>query len=105
MTKAALKGDEKDDRIYGTRGDFVEIDSTGRALPTVRIDGPYGAPTEDVFNVEVAVLVGAGIGTPCRSMLNFSSLTGAFRCHSVCVYSQAHLVPPEEGHPQVPQSC
>ena len=62
MTKAALKGDEKDDRIYGTRGDFVEIDSTGHALPAVRIDGPYGAPAEDVFGVEVAVLIGAGIG-------------------------------------------
>lgn len=70
MTKAALKGDEKDDRVYGTRGDFVEIDSTGRALPGVRIDGPYGAPAEDVFNVEVAVLIGAGIGvTPFASIL------------------------------------
>ena len=62
MTKAALKGNEKDESIYGTRGDFVEIDAAGRALPAVRIDGPYGAPAEDVFNVEVAVLIGAGIG-------------------------------------------
>ena len=62
MTKAALSGSEKDDGVYGPRGDFVEIDSTGRALPAVRIDGPYGAPAEDVFNVEVAVLIGAGIG-------------------------------------------
>ncbi|KAI0669790.1 NADPH oxidase [Trametes maxima] len=70
MTKAALKGDEKDESVYGTRGDFVEIDSTGRALPAVRIDGPYGAPAEDVFNVEVAVLIGAGIGvTPFASIL------------------------------------
>ncbi|KAI0735061.1 NADPH oxidase [Earliella scabrosa] len=70
MTKAALKGNEKDDSVYGTRGDFVEIDSAGRALPSVRIDGPYGAPAEDVFNVEVAVLVGAGIGvTPFASIL------------------------------------
>jgi len=36
----------------------------------VRIDGPYGAPAEDVFNHEVAVLVGAGIGvTPFASIL------------------------------------
>ncbi|KAI0801157.1 NADPH oxidase [Fomes fomentarius] len=70
MTKAALKGNEKDDSVYGTRGDFVEIDSTGRNLPSVRIDGPYGAPAEDVFNVEVAVLIGAGIGvTPFASIL------------------------------------
>ncbi|KAI0756885.1 NADPH oxidase [Daedaleopsis nitida] len=70
MTKAALKGNEKDENVYGTRGDFVEIDSAGRALPNVRIDGPYGAPAEDVFNVEVAVLIGAGIGvTPFASIL------------------------------------
>lgn len=64
MTQAAMKGAEKDDKYGGTRGDFVEIDSgtAGRALPTVRIDGPYGAPAEDVFNCEVAVLIGAGIG-------------------------------------------
>ncbi|KAI0778292.1 NADPH oxidase [Trametes elegans] len=70
MTKAAIAGQEKDDSIYGTRGDFVEIDAAGRALPAVRIDGPYGAPAEDVFNVEVAVLIGAGIGvTPFASIL------------------------------------
>ncbi|KAH9082003.1 NADPH oxidase [Lactarius deliciosus] len=39
-------------------------------FPVVRIDGPYGAPAEDVFNVEIAVLVGAGIGvTPFASIL------------------------------------
>lgn len=59
-----MKGNEKDDSIYGTRGNFVELDPghTSRPLPVVRIDGPYGAPAEDVFNVEVAVLIGAGIG-------------------------------------------
>lgn len=64
MTQAAMKGSEKDDTIYGTRGDYVELDSTAmsRSLPVVRIDGPYGAPAEDVFDVEVAVLIGAGIG-------------------------------------------
>jgi NADPH oxidase 1 len=65
LTQAAMKGQEKDEKLTmmgATRGDFVEIDS-GRSLPTVRIDGPYGAPAEDVFNVEVAVLIGAGIGT------------------------------------------
>ena len=64
LTSAAMKGSEKDDSVYGTRGNFVELDPgrTTRPLPVVRIDGPYGAPAEDVFNVEVAVLVGAGIG-------------------------------------------
>lgn len=63
MTQAAMKGVEKDVKD-GTRGDFVELESTydSSSLPGVRIDGPYGAPAEDVFNVEVAVLIGAGIG-------------------------------------------
>jgi len=66
MTSAAMKGSEKDERIVGSRGDFVELESTGgtRPLPSVRIDGPFGAPAEDVFDVEVAILVGAGIGRP-----------------------------------------
>jgi NADPH oxidase 1 len=67
LTAAAMKAQEKDDKLAavgGTRGDFVEIDSgsMSRPLPVVRIDGPYGAPAEDVFGVEVAVLIGAGIG-------------------------------------------
>ncbi|KAH9950425.1 NADPH oxidase [Amylocystis lapponica] len=49
MTKAAMQGTEKEDWA---------------------IDGPYGAPAEDVFNCEVAVLIGAGIGvTPFASIL------------------------------------
>ena len=68
LTKAAMKGSEK--QAEGTRGDFVEIENNGRSLPIVRIDGPYGAPAEDVFDSEVAVLVGAGIGvTPFASIL------------------------------------
>jgi len=74
LTQAAMKGQVKDekDAINVSRGDFVELDpaSAARPLPMVRIDGPYGAPAEDVFNVEVAVLVGAGIGvTPFASIL------------------------------------
>lgn len=72
MTQAAMKGSERDEKAgMGSRGDFVELDSTiSRPLPSIRIDGPYGAPAEDVFNVEVAVLIGAGIGvTPFASIL------------------------------------
>jgi len=70
MTQAAMKGAEKDEKTGITRGDFVEIDSANVTLPSVRIDGPFGAPAEDVFNCEVAVLVGAGIGvTPFASIL------------------------------------
>jgi len=70
MTSAAMKGSEKKDN-GSTRGDFVELDAnSGLTLPTVRIDGPFGAPAEDVFDVEVAILVGAGIGvTPFASIL------------------------------------
>jgi NADPH oxidase len=63
MTSAAMKGSEKNEKTGSTRGDFVELDaSSGLSLPQVRIDGPFGAPAEDVFDVEVAMLVGAGIG-------------------------------------------
>ncbi|KAH6917490.1 NADPH oxidase isoform 1 [Coprinopsis sp. MPI-PUGE-AT-0042] len=71
MTKAAAKGYDKDGSDI-SRGNFVEVDpsSMAIALPSVRIDGPYGAPAEDVFKSEVAVLIGAGIGvTPFASIL------------------------------------
>jgi len=39
-------------------------------MPKIRIDGPYGAPAEDVFDNEIAVLIGTGIGvTPWASIL------------------------------------
>jgi NADPH oxidase 1 len=42
----------------------------GRNMPTLRVDGPFGAPAEDVLDNEIAVLVGAGIGvTPWASVL------------------------------------
>ncbi|TYJ54144.1 hypothetical protein B9479_005242 [Cryptococcus floricola] len=56
----------------GRRGDFIQIDpkSLGLEMPKLRIDGPFGAPAEDVFGSEVAVLIGAGIGvTPFASIL------------------------------------
>lgn len=69
MTQEAMKGAEKKEGYTSTRGDFVEIDGAN-SLPQVRIDGPYGAPAEDVFDSEVAVLIGAGIGvTPFASIL------------------------------------
>jgi len=71
LTKAAMQASEKRDGSNLGRGDFVEIDSnTAQTMPEIRIDGPYGAPAEDVFDAEVAVLVGAGIGvTPFASIL------------------------------------
>ncbi|KAL3472146.1 FAD-binding domain-containing protein [Aspergillus californicus] len=42
----------------------------GQAMPKLRVDGPYGAPAEDVFENEIAVLIGTGIGvTPWASIL------------------------------------
>ncbi|KAG0091943.1 hypothetical protein BGZ93_008564 [Podila epicladia] len=44
--------------------------SEAMTLPRVLLDGPYGSPSEDAFNYEIAVLVGAGIGvTPFASVL------------------------------------
>lgn len=41
-----------------------------RENPSIVIEGPYGAPAEDLFGNEVAVLIGAGIGvTPWASVL------------------------------------
>ncbi|XP_018418531.1 PREDICTED: cytochrome b-245 heavy chain [Nanorana parkeri] len=39
-------------------------------LPKISIDGPFGTASEDVFDYEVAMLIGAGIGvTPFASVL------------------------------------
>ncbi|KAM5221276.1 NADPH oxidase 1 isoform 1-T1 [Ctenodactylus gundi] len=39
-------------------------------IPRIQVDGPFGTVSEDVFQYEVAVLVGAGIGvTPFASIL------------------------------------
>ncbi|KAI5476017.1 hypothetical protein MNV49_000489 [Pseudohyphozyma bogoriensis] len=53
---------------------YIDVQETLGAwyapFPTLRIDGPYGAPAEDVFIFEVAVLIGTGIGvTPYVSVL------------------------------------
>lgn len=83
MTSAAMKGAEKDSKTGMLRGDFVEVDPavTSITLPQVRIDGPYGAPAEDVFGSQVAILVGAGIGTLTPRMtvvVGDRSLSGYF---------------------------
>ncbi|KAJ1327895.1 NADPH oxidase 1 [Microdochium nivale] len=42
----------------------------GQQMPVLRIDGPYGAPAEDVFENEIAVVIGTGIGvTPWAAIL------------------------------------
>jgi len=64
--------DRKSSTMQDGHGAYVELDPNagGRPLPVVRIDGPYGAPAEDVFRSEVAILIGAGIGVaPFASIL------------------------------------
>lgn len=59
LTAQAKKGVEKD--RYG-ESSFVDVTGASANLPAIRIDGPFGAPAEDVFKSEVAVLIGTGIG-------------------------------------------
>jgi NADPH oxidase len=65
LSQAAIRSAEKDGKkSYAIRGDFFEVNGGNgeRHLPAVRIDGPYGAPAEDVLKAELAILIGAGIG-------------------------------------------
>jgi NADPH oxidase len=72
LTQQARYGQEKiisRDTAYGLM-EFQEVTSMVASLPALRVDGPYGAPAEDVFESEVAVLIGTGIGvTPWASVL------------------------------------
>ncbi|PLW42543.1 hypothetical protein PCANC_08599 [Puccinia coronata f. sp. avenae] len=65
QSKSGLDGQD------ARNGCFVDITGARMdALPVIRIDGPYGAPAEDVFTCEMAILVGTGIGvTPFGSIL------------------------------------
>jgi NADPH oxidase len=60
-------------QVLGTQtggSDFDSAFANGGQMPTIRVDGPFGAPAEDVLENEIAVLIGAGIGvTPWASVL------------------------------------
>lgn len=65
----ASTGEYETVKGYGSVG-FVDVTGPSGNLPELRIDGPFGAPAEDVFNCEIAVLIGTGIGvTPWGSVL------------------------------------
>ncbi|KAF9976317.1 hypothetical protein BGZ65_007879, partial [Modicella reniformis] len=68
--QAAVGGrPEKKTELVDDRGEEIRV-RAGFSMPIVQIDGPFGAPTEDVFNHEIVVLVGSGIGvTPFASIL------------------------------------
>jgi NADPH oxidase 1 len=60
----------KDFAAYEDNGIYEVALNPGQEMPALRVDGPYGAPAEDVFDNEIAVLVGTGIGvTPWASVL------------------------------------
>ncbi|KAF9550960.1 hypothetical protein EC957_010727 [Mortierella hygrophila] len=60
---------EKTTELVDDRGKEIHV-RAGFSMPQVKIDGPFGAPTEDVFDHEIVVLVGSGIGvTPFASIL------------------------------------
>ena len=49
---------------------FIYINSIFIVFDRMGVDGPFGTASEDVFDYEVAMLVGAGIGvTPFASIL------------------------------------
>lgn len=51
-------------------GSYVVKSPTGRVLPRIMIDGPFGAASEDFYKFETIMLCGAGIGvTPFASIL------------------------------------
>ena len=97
----AMEGTERNEADRGSGGNFVELDTSSltRPLLEVRIDGPYGAPAVDVFDNEVAILIGAGKlvcprSLSCSFLAQFMSFR---RRHSHCLNSEAYLVPPKEG--------
>ena len=70
MAKGIQPGPEKNETSLAHTAAFYDITQKIGTLPRLRIDGPFGAPAEDVFESEVAVLIGTGIGvTPWASVL------------------------------------
>ncbi|KAF9103375.1 hypothetical protein BGX27_010608 [Mortierella sp. AM989] len=68
-TVQAARRPEKNIELVDDRGEEIRV-RAGFSMPEVCIDGPFGAPTEDVFDHEIVVLVGSGIGvTPFASIL------------------------------------
>jgi NADPH oxidase len=60
----------KDYEGLDPRGMYEVALQNGQEMPRLKIDGPFGAPAEDVFDNEVAVLIGTGVGvTPWASVL------------------------------------
>lgn len=69
----ALGAGSAQSKLYDTvdpMGMYEVALQKGQQMPELRIDGPYGAPAEDVFDNEIAILIGTGIGvTPWAAIL------------------------------------
>lgn len=60
ITKTAGFRDEKKEYEYGA-GEYVDVSGALAAagkLPLIRVDGPFGAPAEDVFKHEGELVEG-----------------------------------------------
>lgn len=70
--------DTIDDAGNNVPAPMIPIDEGSRetlALPVLKVDGPYGSASEEVFDYQTVLLVGAGIGvTPFVSILKSMSL-------------------------------
>ncbi|KAJ2558318.1 hypothetical protein EV175_000846 [Coemansia sp. RSA 1933] len=83
---------------YGPSGAYVDIEKCAQvpasqplvSLPTIMVDGPYGAPTQQVFDYQHVVLIAGGIGvTPMSSVLKslYYQLTSTpYKCQIKKVY-------------------
>lgn len=69
----ASSTDSRNKNLYDAldpMGIYEIAPASGEDMPVLRIDGPYGAPAEDVFDNEIAILIGTGIGvTPWAAIL------------------------------------
>ncbi|KAK9808631.1 hypothetical protein WJX72_000879 [[Myrmecia] bisecta] len=65
--------------------------------PTVYLDGPYGAPAQDIEDFEVLLLVGGGIGvTPLASVIRTLVKDFENACCKVCKTPHASLFKPKK---------
>ncbi|KAG0247903.1 hypothetical protein BG011_000761 [Mortierella polycephala] len=85
---------EKQTELLDDRGEEIHV-RAGFSMPAVKIDGPFGAPTEDVFDHEIVVLVGSGIGvTPFANLASlkwFQSLLATIEGSMLNVKLKIHI--------------
>ncbi|KAI9207285.1 ferric reductase NAD binding domain-containing protein [Polychytrium aggregatum] len=78
--------------VWDKKGCVVLEASPKSRLPRLLVDGPYGTASEDIFDFEISVCVGAGIGvTPFASILKsiwyrIQNPTSAVRLQKVYFY-------------------